>query len=177
MTVDRLTKRFRDFVAVDELNFTLARGEVLGLLGANGAGKTTAMSMLLGLTTPTSGRITIFGEDLQKKRLAILQRCNFSSAYTSLPGNLLVWQNLLVFAKIYGVPNPRKKIDELLELMEIQALRKSVTGELSAGEAAPRRADGQPGPRHCRQGAQVHPQAPERKEHLHPLYLAQHEGH
>ena len=60
---------------------------------------------------------------------------NFSSAYTSLPSNLLVWQNLLVFAKIYGVPDHKKKITELLELFEIADLRKRVTGQLSAGES------------------------------------------
>ncbi|MEZ0275068.1 MAG: ATP-binding cassette domain-containing protein, partial [Roseimicrobium sp.] len=87
------------------------------------------------LTTPTSGSIEAFGMDLQKHRIAILQRTNFSSAYTALPGNLRVWQNLLVFAKLYSVKNANKKIDELLELFEISELRKRVTGQLSAGES------------------------------------------
>lgn len=120
---------------LDKFSFQLKRGEVLGLLGANGAGKTTAMNMLLGLTTPSSGSIQVFGLDLVKHRIPALRRMNFSSAYTALPGNLYVWQNLTVFARIYGVPNPKKKIDELLELFEIADLRKRVTGQLSAGES------------------------------------------
>ena len=107
----------------------------LGLLGVNGAGKTTAMNLLLGLTTPTSGMIRIFGKDLWKHRIEILKQVNFSSAYTSLPSNLLVWQNLMVFARLYAVPKPKQRIDELLELLDITHLRKSVTGKLSAGES------------------------------------------
>ncbi|MDB6138985.1 MAG: transporter ATP-binding protein [Verrucomicrobiaceae bacterium] len=130
-----LTREFDGVTVLDKFSFTLRKGEVLGLLGANGAGKTTAMNMLLGLTTPTSGSITVFGKDLAKHRIEILKRVNFSSAYTALPGNLYVWQNLAVFARIYGVPNAKKKIDELLELLEIGDLRKRVTGQLSAGES------------------------------------------
>ncbi len=130
-----LTREFDGVKALDAFNFTLQRGEVLGLLGANGAGKTTAMNMLLGLTTPTSGQITVFGKDLQKHRVEVLQRMNFSSAYTALPGNLCVWQNLRVFARIYGVKNPKQKIAELLELLEITYLHDRITGQLSAGES------------------------------------------
>jgi len=130
-----LTREFDGVTVLDKFSFTLHKGEVLGLLGANGAGKTTAMNMLLGLTTPTSGSIQVFGKDLAKHRIEILKRVNFSSAYTALPGNLYVWQNLAVFARIYGVPNAKQKITELLELLEIGDLRKRVTGQLSAGES------------------------------------------
>ena len=130
-----LTREFDGVKALDAFSFQLHKGEVLGLLGANGAGKTTAMNMLLGLTTPTGGSIHAFGQDLAKHRIEILRRANFSSAYTALPGNLLVWQNLLVFARIYGVPNAKQKINDLLELFEITDLRKRVTGQLSAGES------------------------------------------
>lgn len=130
-----LTREFDGVKALDRFSFKLRRGEVLGLLGANGAGKTTAMNCLLGLTLPTSGELIAFGKPLQSHRIQILRRSNFSSAYTALPGNLLVWQNLLVFARIYGVPNPKKKIAELLELLEIPHLDKRVTGQLSAGES------------------------------------------
>lgn len=130
-----LTREFDGVKALDAFSFQLRKGEVLGLLGANGAGKTTAMNMLLGLTTPTSGSIHAFGLDLAENRIEILKRANFSSAYTSLPGNLLVWQNLTVFARIYGVPEAKKKIADLLELFEISDLRKRVTGQLSAGES------------------------------------------
>lgn len=130
-----LHREFDGVTALDRFSFKLHRGEVLGLLGANGAGKTTAMNCLLGLTLPTSGSLFAFGLELQKNRIQILQRTNFSSAYVSLPGNLKVWQNLLVFAQIYGVPNPKKKIAELLELLEVAHLRDRVTGQLSAGES------------------------------------------
>lgn len=135
LEADGLVKRFGSFTALGGLTFTLGRGESLGLLGVNGAGKTTAMNLLLGLTTPTSGAVRVFGQNLWQHRVAILQRVNFSSAYTSLPANLLVWQNLLVFARLYRVPEPRRKIDGLLDLLDIAHLRKAVTGRLSSGEA------------------------------------------
>ena len=135
LQADRLVKVFGDSTALDGLSFTVAPGESLGLLGVNGAGKTTAMNLLLGLTTPTSGTVRIFGLDLWKHRIEILRQVNFSSAYTSLPSNLLVWQNLTVFARLYGVPRAKQRIDTLLELLDITHLRKSVTGTLSAGES------------------------------------------
>ena len=130
-----LTREFDGVKALDRFSFQLRRGEVLGLLGANGAGKTTAMNCLLGLTLPTSGDLFAFGLPLHQNRIAILKRANFSSAYTALPGNLLVWQNLAVFARIYGVPDPKKKVAELMEMLEISHLGKRVTGQLSAGES------------------------------------------
>jgi ABC-2 type transport system ATP-binding protein len=135
LEADRLVKSFDGVNALDGLSFTVGEGESLGLLGVNGAGKTTAMNLLLGLTTPSSGAVRMFGLDLWKHRIEILRQVNFSSAYTSLPSNLLVWQNLEVFARLYRVPRPRKRIDELLELLDISHLRKSVTGRLSAGES------------------------------------------
>ncbi len=135
LEADRLVKVFGESTALDGLSFTVGQGESLGLLGVNGAGKTTAMNLLLGLTTPTSGTVRIFGLDLLKHRVEILRQINFSSAYTALPSNLLVWQNLTVFAKLYGVPKPKQRIEEVLELLDITHLRKSVTGQLSAGES------------------------------------------
>lgn len=130
-----LTREFDGVKALDRFSFKLHRGEILGLLGANGAGKTTAMNCLLGLTLPTSGDLFAFGKSLNAHRIEILKKTNFSSAYVSLPGNLKVWQNLTVFAQIYGVKNAKKKIAELLELLEVSHLRDRVTGQLSAGES------------------------------------------
>lgn len=135
LKVTELSKAFAEFTAVDHISFDIQRGEILGLLGVNGAGKTTAINMLLGLITPTSGRIDIFGKDLAHHRIELLMRCNFCSTYTSLPGNLYVWQNLRVFGILYGVKNLNQRIDEVLELLDIQHLKKSVTGHLSAGES------------------------------------------
>ncbi len=134
LEVRNLTKRFDKLVAVDGLNLDVRAGEVIGLLGVNGAGKTTVMNMILGLTIPNEGTISVFGRDLQKHRIEILKRTNFCTTYANLPSNLKVWQNLRVFAGLYGVRNPGDKIDELLELLGISPLRESSTGRLSAGE-------------------------------------------
>lgn len=134
LEVRNLRKEFNNVVAVEDVSFSVKRGEILGLLGANGAGKTTTIHMLLGLITPTQGSIRIFNSELHSDRVKILKRMNFASAYQFLPYNLRVWENLYVFAQIYGVKNERKRIDELLEIFELTRLRKSLTGMLSAGE-------------------------------------------
>lgn len=130
-----LRKHFSGVIAVDNLSFAVQPREIVGLLGANGAGKTTAIHILLGLTTPTSGTVRIFGLDIAQHRSAILQRCNFSSAYTNLPMNLRVWENLRIFSLIYNVPDWKKKSNELLELFEISHLRNHISGHLSSGES------------------------------------------
>jgi ABC-2 type transport system ATP-binding protein len=135
LEVEGLAKRFDHFVALESLSFSVAEGESLGILGVNGAGKTTAMNLLLGLTAPSAGSVRVFGLDLWKHRVEVLRRMNFSSTYTSLPSNLLVWQNLLVFARLYGVRDARGRIDELCRWLDIGHLLKSVTGRLSAGES------------------------------------------
>lgn len=135
LLVENLRRVFGEKAAVEDLSFSVSKGEVVGLLGANGAGKTTAISIILGLMTPTSGRVRLFGMDPFKNRIAVLKRTNFASAYTDLPGNLYVWQNLKVFAGIYRVKEAERKIDSLLEMLEISHLKKRVTGHLSAGES------------------------------------------
>ena len=133
--VQHLRKEFDGTVAVADVSFVVPRGEIVGVLGANGAGKTTTIQILLGLIKPTSGKVTVFGKDLERNRVEILQRANFSSAYTGLPSNLKVWENLLIFAKIYGVKEHRQKTDELLKMFEIAHLRNKITGNLSSGES------------------------------------------
>lgn len=135
LEVSHLAKSFGDFKAVKDVSFTVQPGEVVGLLGVNGAGKTTVMSMLLGLITPDSGSIRVFGKDFAKHRLETLRRTNFCTTYAALPSNLKVKHNLRIFARLYGVPKPNQKVDELLELLEITRLSESITGRLSAGES------------------------------------------
>lgn len=135
LQVSNLVKKFGELTPVDGISFEIRQGEILGLLGANGAGKTTAINMVLGIVTPTAGEIRVFGKDLAKERIAILRRMNFCSTYTQLPGNLRVWQNLLVFGKIYRVPKLKSRIDEVLEMLEIGHLKDRVSGNLSAGES------------------------------------------
>jgi ABC-2 type transport system ATP-binding protein len=129
-----LTKRFNDVVAVDGLSFSIAHAEIVGILGANGAGKTTTLQMILGLIRPTSGRIEIFGRDHEQHRIEILRRMNFSSVGVNLPMNLTVSENLWIFAKLYGVKDAWRRLDGLLNLMEIHHLRHAITGGLSSGE-------------------------------------------
>lgn len=132
--VDQLTKQFGTLTAIDHLSFGVAPGEILGLLGPNGAGKTTTIQLLLGLTTPTSGTARIFGLDIRHARRRILQRVNFSSAYISLPTNLSVWENLLVFARLYGLRRPQQKIRTLLDMFGIPQVVDQLTGALSSGQ-------------------------------------------
>lgn len=134
LQVTDLTKAFGEVKSVDDVTFDIQKGEILGLLGANGAGKTTAINMVLGIITPTKGSVTVFGKDLAHSRIEILRRMNFCSTYTQLPGNLRVWQNLKVFGKLYRVPDLPKRIDEVLEMLEISHLKNRISGDLSAGE-------------------------------------------
>ncbi|MBM3282756.1 ABC transporter ATP-binding protein [Candidatus Gottesmanbacteria bacterium] len=133
--VKNLTKKFGDFIAVDNISFKIKKGEIIGLLGPNGAGKTTTIRMLLNLISPTSGKIIIFDSDLSLHREKILQRINFSSSYTSMDWRLSVMENLIVFAKLYNIPFPKEKIEQLLRRFEIWDLRNQRIASLSSGEA------------------------------------------
>jgi ABC-2 type transport system ATP-binding protein len=132
--VNRLSKHFKGLKAVDDISFAVPRGQILGLLGPNGAGKSTTLHVLLGLTRPTSGEVLVFGRELEQHRRTILARVNFSSAYTALPTNLSVWENMITFARLYGVDRPQGRIRELLELLEIPHTLHSLTGALSSGQ-------------------------------------------
>lgn len=129
-----LTKDFGAVRAVDNISFDLYEGEILGLLGPNGAGKTTTLQMLLGLITPSTGDIEIFGKKLALERSEILARVNFSSSYISLPFSLTVIENLRVFARLYDVKERDNIIDQLLETFEIEKLRHVSTRKLSSGQ-------------------------------------------
>lgn len=132
--VENLSKTFGDFTAVDNVSFGIERGEIVGMLGPNGAGKTTTIHMILGLITPGAGRISIFGKSMADSREEILQQMNFTSPYVAFPFRLTVLENLKVFARMYGVPNPRERIDALLEQFGITKLRDKAISRLSSGE-------------------------------------------
>ena len=134
LEVQQLTKRFGDREVVRGISFALQTGEVVGLLGPNGAGKTTTLQMLVGLTLPTSGRIAISGLELETHRETILGQINFSSTYVSLPYALSVSENLYVFARLYGVRQRRRKVQEILELLDLEPLANRLTRELSSGQ-------------------------------------------
>lgn len=103
ISVRELTKCFGNFMAVDHISFDVFRGEIFGFLGANGAGKTTAMRMLCGLSIPTSGSGTVAGCDIRIGAEAIKRRIGYMSQRFSLYGNLTVEENLRLFSTIYGV--------------------------------------------------------------------------
>ena len=129
-----LTKRFGSFTAVDGISFNINEGETLGLLGPNGAGKTTTIQMLLGLITPTSGSIRIFGLDLAQHREHILRQINFSSTYISMPFSLTVEENLRVIGKLYGLTNISRRIDDVVKKLEMADMRSKLTRKLSSGQ-------------------------------------------
>lgn len=133
--VKNLTKVFNGLVAVDNISFELYEGEILGFLGPNGAGKTTTIQMILGLIKPTRGEIKIFSQDLDASREEILGKVNLSSAYVSLPGNLKVKENLYTFARLYGVKDYKKRVDELAEFFAIKDLMDKLYYTLSSGQA------------------------------------------
>jgi ABC-2 type transport system ATP-binding protein len=101
--VDNLTKSFGNFTAVNAISFEVSKGEIFGFLGANGAGKTTAMRMLCGLSKPTSGRGTVAGFDIEKQPEQVKKNIGYMSQKFALYDDLKVWENLRLFGGIYGM--------------------------------------------------------------------------
>ncbi|HKX17364.1 MAG TPA: ABC transporter ATP-binding protein [bacterium] len=134
LQVEHLVKDFNGFRAVDRVSFDIPRGRIIGLLGPNGAGKTTTIHMLLGITTPTSGRIVYFGRDFAANRQAALQRINFASSYNTLQGRITVWQNLAVFGHLYGLRRPDDKIRKWAEYFAVTPLLNKRYWDLSTGQ-------------------------------------------
>ncbi|HEX9462800.1 MAG TPA: ABC transporter ATP-binding protein [Alphaproteobacteria bacterium] len=132
--VKGLTKRFQTILAVDDVSFTVRRGQITALLGGNGAGKTTTISMLLGLLVPTAGTIRVLGEDMLRHRYRVLPRLNFSSPYVDLPHRLTVRENLMVFGLLYSLRRPGERIRELAADLAFAELLERKTGGLSSGQ-------------------------------------------
>jgi ABC-2 type transport system ATP-binding protein len=134
IVVSSLAKRFEKTVAVDDVSFTVAAGATAALLGGNGAGKTTTLSMLLGLLLPTSGSVRILGADMMQHRYRVLGRMNFSSPYLDLPHRLTVRQNLVIYARLYGLRDRDDRIAALASDLQIAGFLDRKTGSLSAGQ-------------------------------------------
>jgi ABC-2 type transport system ATP-binding protein len=132
--VERLVKTYKQAPAVDGVSFEIAPGSITGLLGGNGAGKTTTIAMIMGLITPTSGRVTVLGAEMPRQRYHVLHRMNFESPYVEMPMRLTIRQNLTVFGMLYGVPNLAVRIKELGEALDLEHLLDRPTGKLSAGQ-------------------------------------------
>ena len=132
---DRLTKRFGTFTAVDHITFDVGRGEIFGFLGANGAGKTTAMRMLCGLSRPTEGRASVAGFDVAAQPEQVKRRIGYMSQRFSLYDDLKVWENLRLFGGIYGMDGSEisRKTDELLARLGFASERGSYVSSLPLG--------------------------------------------
>ena len=129
-----LGKRYDATMAVDGIEFAVPQGGTLGLLGGNGAGKSTTIAMLLGLLIPTTGSITVLGHDMARDRFAALARMNFSSPYVALPGRLSVAENLRVYGYLYDVPKIERRIAELADELDLNGLLGRLASQLSAGQ-------------------------------------------
>jgi ABC-2 type transport system ATP-binding protein len=134
IALDHLVKSFASANAVNGISFSVAKGEVVGLLGGNGAGKTTTIGMIMGLVTPSSGSVRVFGVNMVDRRYEVLHRMNFESPYVDMPHRLTVRQNLDVFARLYGVEHASDRIRELAESLDLTEFIDRAAGQLSAGQ-------------------------------------------
>lgn len=132
---NELTKKFGSFTAVDSISFEVRRGEIFGFLGANGAGKTTAMRMLCGLSKPTSGEGAVAGYDIRRQSEKIKQSIGYMSQKFSLYEDLKVWENIRLYAGIYGMKDKEiaRKTDELLEKLNFSKEKNTLVKSLPLG--------------------------------------------
>ena len=132
---DKLTKRFGNFIATDQISFDVYKGEIFGFLGANGAGKTTAIRMLCGLSMPSSGRATIAGYDIYKQTEQIKKHIGYMSQKFSLYGDLTVLENISFFGGIYGLTDNqiKEKSESLIKTLGLQSEAKKLVGSLPLG--------------------------------------------
>ena len=135
IVTENLTKKFGHFTAVDHISFEVMRGEIFGFLGANGAGKTTAMRMLCGLSKPTSGNGTVAGFDIHKQPEMVKKNIGYMSQKFSLYDDLKVWENIELFGGIYGMKDKEIKLktDELMTKLNFENERNSLVKSLPLG--------------------------------------------
>ncbi len=130
-----LTKKFGSFTAVDNISFEVEQGEIFGFLGANGAGKTTAMRMLCGLSKPTSGAGTVAGFDIERQPEDVKKHIGYMSQKFSLYEDLKVWENIRLYAGIYGMKEKdiKRKTDELLHSLNFESEKETMVKDLPLG--------------------------------------------
>ena len=135
ITVENLTKKFGNFTAVDNISFEVGKGEIFGFLGANGAGKTTAMRMLCGLLKPTSGKGIVAGYDIRSESENVKAAIGYMSQKFALYEDLKVWENIRLYAGIYGVPEKdiAPKTDELLRELGFEGEKETLVKSLPLG--------------------------------------------
>ena len=132
---ENLTKRFGNFTAVDNISFDVEQGEIFGFLGANGAGKTTAMRMLCGLSHPSSGKGTVAGFDIFRQSEEVKKNIRYMSQKFSLYEDLKVWENLRLFGGIYGMKDRAiaAKTNEILQELGFEDVRNTIVKQLPLG--------------------------------------------
>ncbi|MET3028637.1 ABC transporter ATP-binding protein [Flavobacterium sp. UW10123] len=130
-----LTKQFGDFKAVDKISFEVSEGEIFGFLGANGAGKTTAMRILCGLSYPTSGEASVAGFDVYRQQEKIKKNIGYMSQKFSLYDNLTILENIEFFAGVYGVSRPeiKERSKDLILTLGLEKEAKKLVGGLPLG--------------------------------------------
>ena len=135
ISIRELSKLFGDFTAVNSISFDVQRGEIFGFLGANGAGKTTAMRMLCGLSYPTSGSGTVAGWDIMREGEQIKRHIGYMSQKFSLYNDLTVWENIRLFAGIYGLSKAEteRRAAEALDRLNFASERNTLVGSLPLG--------------------------------------------
>ena len=135
ITTDKLTKRFGSFIAANELSFEVGKGEIFGFLGANGAGKTTAMRMLCGLLAPSSGKATIAGFDVYTQTEKIKRNIGYMSQKFSLYEDLTIYENIRFYAGIYGLSDDRikEKSGLLVKQLHLEGQEKTLVKALPLG--------------------------------------------
>ena len=134
ININNLNKKYKNILAVKNLNFKISKGQTIGLLGPNGCGKSTTIGMLLGLIKPTTGNVIINGQNMESNRTNLLQKMNFISPYIELPKKLTIEENLKVYGRMYGVKNLENKVIELMKMLNLVEFKKKKTGELSSGQ-------------------------------------------
>ena len=134
IVIERLVKTYKTVRAVDGISFTLRPGSITALLGGNGAGKTTTIATIMGLVTPTSGRVTVLGAEMPQQRYRVLHRMNFESPYVEVPMRLTVRQNMKVFGDLYCVDDLPARIEQLGRELDLTDLLDRSTGKLSSGQ-------------------------------------------
>ncbi len=128
-----LTKKYKDFFALDTLDLTVERGEIFGFLGHNGAGKTTTVSLLTTLLLPTSGTALVCGFDIVKESIEVKKRIGYLPENVKFYDNLSAYDNLAYLANLSGIRNPKEKITEVLEFLEFTGIENKKLGEFSKG--------------------------------------------
>ena len=133
--VEKLTKKFGDFTAVNEISFKTYKGEIFGFLGANGAGKTTAMKMLIGISKPSSGEASVTGYDVYSHPDRIKRNIGYMSQKFSMYDDLTIKENITFFGGIYGLDRKtiKRKISEIIESLGLQDVANKLVGSLPLG--------------------------------------------